>query len=88
MFVVSDKTMEGWVITVTICMFVVSDKTMEGWVGRTREDSTEIAKKSISSHVARMTGGKLTLYALMNSSFWFDKINFACSIVCIEGHRF
>lgn len=33
------------------------DKTMEGWVGRKREDSTEIAKKSISSHVARMTGG-------------------------------
>ena len=29
-------------------------------MGRSREDSTEIAKKSISSHVARMTGGNLT----------------------------
>lgn len=33
------------------------EKTMEGWVGRKRDDSTEISKKSISSHVARMTGG-------------------------------
>ncbi|XP_076468356.1 dye-decolorizing peroxidase YfeX-like isoform X2 [Babylonia areolata] len=33
------------------------DKTMEGWVGRTRADSVELNRKSISSHVARMTGG-------------------------------
>ncbi|CAL1539657.1 unnamed protein product [Lymnaea stagnalis] len=32
-------------------------KTMEAWVGRERGDSTEISKKSITSHVARMTGG-------------------------------
>jgi len=31
--------------------------TMEGWIGRTLDDSTELRKKSISSHVARMTGG-------------------------------
>ncbi|XP_013411842.1 uncharacterized protein LOC106174718 [Lingula anatina] len=33
------------------------DSVMEGWVGRSREDSTELKKKPISSHVARMTGG-------------------------------
>ncbi|XP_060064949.1 dye-decolorizing peroxidase YfeX-like [Ylistrum balloti] len=33
------------------------DKTMEGWVGRTRPDSMELSRKSITSHVARMTGG-------------------------------
>jgi len=33
------------------------DKTLESWVGRQRGDSTEITKKSISSHVARMTSG-------------------------------
>ena len=31
---------------------------MEGWVGRARPDSTELSRKPISSHVARMTGGK------------------------------
>jgi len=31
--------------------------TAEKWVGRTRPDSTELSRKSISSHVARMTGG-------------------------------
>uniref|UniRef100_A0A194ALU0 Deferrochelatase/peroxidase YfeX n=1 Tax=Pinctada fucata TaxID=50426 RepID=A0A194ALU0_PINFU len=33
------------------------DKTLEGWVGRGISDSTELSRKSISSHVARMTGG-------------------------------
>ncbi|KAL8609838.1 hypothetical protein ACOMHN_020673 [Nucella lapillus] len=33
------------------------DKTLEGWVGRSREDSTELSRKTITSHVARMTGG-------------------------------
>lgn len=33
------------------------DKTMEGWVGRMRSDSTELSRKPITSHVARMTGG-------------------------------
>ncbi|XP_052772941.1 dye-decolorizing peroxidase YfeX-like [Mya arenaria] len=32
-------------------------RTMEGWVGRAHSDSTEISRKSITSHVARMTGG-------------------------------
>ena len=32
---------------------------MEGWVGRTRPDSVELKRKSVSSHVARMTGGML-----------------------------
>jgi len=32
-------------------------KTMESWVGRGREDSTELSRKAISSHVARMTSG-------------------------------
>lgn len=36
----------------------ISDKTLEGWVGRAKSDSTEISRKSITSHVARMTGGK------------------------------
>ncbi|XP_046344383.2 dye-decolorizing peroxidase YfeX-like [Haliotis rufescens] len=33
------------------------DKTLEGWVGRQKGDSTELSRKSITSHVARMTGG-------------------------------
>lgn len=33
------------------------EATMEKWVGRTRPDSTELPRKSITSHVARMTGG-------------------------------
>ncbi|XP_061183940.1 dye-decolorizing peroxidase YfeX-like [Saccostrea echinata] len=33
------------------------DKTLESWVGRSRPDSTELSRKSITSHVARMTGG-------------------------------
>ncbi|GFO03008.1 Dyp-type peroxidase yfex-like protein [Plakobranchus ocellatus] len=32
-------------------------KNLEAWVGRERGDSTEISRKSITSHVARMTGG-------------------------------
>ncbi|BFZ01869.1 hypothetical protein BsWGS_04908 [Bradybaena similaris] len=32
-------------------------KTMESWVGRDRSDSTELARKTVTSHVARMTGG-------------------------------
>ncbi|XP_025095375.1 uncharacterized protein LOC112564634 [Pomacea canaliculata] len=31
------------------------EKTLESWVGRTRPDSIELQRKSISSHVARMT---------------------------------
>ena len=37
---------------------MVADKNMEGWVGRLKSDSTEVSRKSITSHVARMTGGK------------------------------
>lgn len=33
------------------------DKNMEAWVGRSRPDSMELSRKSITSHVARMTGG-------------------------------
>jgi len=33
------------------------DRELEAFVGRSREDSTEIRRKSITSHVARMTGG-------------------------------
>lgn len=33
------------------------DKTLENWVGRQRSDSVELSRKTISSHVARMTGG-------------------------------
>lgn len=33
------------------------DSTLESWIGRKRSDSVELRKKSISSHVARMTGG-------------------------------
>ena len=29
----------------------------------------------------------LTLYALMDSSFWFDAINMGWSIVCTEGSQ-
>lgn len=38
------------------------EKTMEGWVGRSRADSQEIRRKSASSHVARMTGGRYLLF--------------------------
>lgn len=41
-------------------------KTMESWVGRDRGDSTEIARKTVTSHVARMTGGKINLVRLLN----------------------
>ena len=34
------------------------EANMEKWVGRTRPDSTELKRKSITSHVARMTGGE------------------------------
>ncbi|KAK2150537.1 hypothetical protein LSH36_401g00069 [Paralvinella palmiformis] len=33
------------------------DGTMEKWIGRTRDDSIELNKKPVTSHVARMTGG-------------------------------
>lgn len=33
------------------------DKTLEGWVGRQRSDSVELPRKTLTSHVARMTGG-------------------------------
>ncbi|KAK3791326.1 hypothetical protein RRG08_012512 [Elysia crispata] len=33
------------------------NKTLESWVGRDRADSTELSRKTITSHVARMTGG-------------------------------
>ncbi|XP_055871840.1 dye-decolorizing peroxidase YfeX-like isoform X2 [Biomphalaria glabrata] len=32
-------------------------KILENWVGRERSDSTELPRKPITSHVARMTGG-------------------------------
>lgn len=32
-------------------------RTLEGWVGREKGDSTELSRKAITSHVARMTGG-------------------------------
>ena len=52
-----------------------TDKTMEGWVGRKREDSTEIAKKSISSHVARMTGGRNQTLVLKVLLKFYNTIN-------------
>lgn len=33
------------------------EKTLESWVGRQRSDSVELQRKTITSHVARMTGG-------------------------------
>ncbi|XP_033756755.1 dye-decolorizing peroxidase YfeX-like [Pecten maximus] len=33
------------------------DKNMEAWVGRSRPDSMELSRKTVTSHVARMTGG-------------------------------
>ncbi|XP_041368735.1 dye-decolorizing peroxidase YfeX-like [Gigantopelta aegis] len=33
------------------------DKTLEGIIGRTKSDSTELKRKSITSHVSRMTSG-------------------------------
>lgn len=35
---------------------------MEGWVGRSRPDSQELKRKSVSSHVARMTGGRYLIF--------------------------
>lgn len=34
------------------------DKVLEAAVGRAKSDSTELSRKMIQSHVARMTGGK------------------------------
>jgi hypothetical protein len=42
---------------------------MEGWVGRSRSDSQEIRRKSASSHVARMTGGRYLLF-VQNRFIW------------------
>jgi putative iron-dependent peroxidase len=33
------------------------DRTLEGWVGRSKADSIEQPRKSVSAHVARMVGG-------------------------------
>jgi len=35
----------------------VADKTMENWVGRGKADSVEQYRKTVTSHVTRMTGG-------------------------------
>ena len=53
-----NKMLVSYVKFVYLLHDSILDKTMEGWVGRKKDDSTEIAKKSISSHVARMTGGR------------------------------
>ena len=34
-----------------------------------------------------MNNNTLTVYALIDSSFWFDTINFGCSIVYIKGSQ-
>lgn len=34
-----------------------TDRTLEGWVGRSKADSIEQSRKSVSAHVARMVGG-------------------------------
>ena len=45
-------------IYLSVVWCVLSDKTLEGWVGRARPDSMELSRKTITSHVARMTGGQ------------------------------
>ena len=42
------------------CIYV-PDAHKESWVGRQIDDSSELKDKSITSHVARMTGGGLTI---------------------------
>lgn len=39
-------------------IFILVAKTLETAVGRSKSDSTEINRKSIQSHVARMVGCK------------------------------
>ena len=34
-----------------------ADTTLENWVGRTKADSMEQPRKTVSAHVARMVGG-------------------------------
>ncbi|CAI8021453.1 Dye-decolorizing peroxidase YfeX [Geodia barretti] len=36
------------------------DRTLEGWIGRSKADSIEQSRKSVSAHVARMVGGTTT----------------------------
>jgi putative iron-dependent peroxidase len=36
------------------------DRTLEGWVGRSKADSIEQSRMSVSAHVARMVGGTTT----------------------------
>lgn len=55
------------------------DKTLEGWVGRTRPDSIELQRKSITSHVARMTGGngfqQLKPFQIVRQSMPFGSVS-------------
>ena len=41
------------------CFLRYVDNTLENWVGRSKADSIEQSRKTVSSHVARMVGGAL-----------------------------
>lgn len=55
----SQKSVSGQSLTMVekAKAWCTSEGTLEGWVGRALEDSTELKRKAVSSHVARMTSG-------------------------------
>ncbi|XP_045188585.2 dye-decolorizing peroxidase YfeX-like [Mercenaria mercenaria] len=63
------------------------DKVTEGWVGRLKSDSTEISRKSITSHVARMTGGngfqQKKPFEIVRQSMPFGTLNDGCGLFFI-----
>lgn len=50
--------------------------TMEGFVGRKMADSAELQNKSVSSHVARMTTGKIPQKVFEKFLDIFDRLSF------------
>ena len=53
-----------WYVVLKQNSWVSWQGTLEGWVGRQYDDSTELRRKSATSHVARMTSGTLPLSRL------------------------
>ncbi|KAH3706459.1 dye-decolorizing peroxidase YfeX-like [Dreissena polymorpha] len=63
------------------------DKVKEGWVGRSITDSTELSRKSITSHVARMTGGngfeQKKPFEIVRQSMPFGTLSGGCGLFFI-----
>lgn len=50
----TEVVMKSALCSMCVCS---ADRTLESWVGRTKPDSVELSRKTVSSHVARMVGG-------------------------------